>query len=76
MAAHIGGSINLQAFLDESPSLLKSGFSLDEIIWMASHIGGSKNLKAVIRHFDTLRQWKFTHDQIERIASNMAVLKI
>ena len=70
IAAHNGGSKNLEAVKTNFQALKDLGFTPDHIVKMVGHIGGSKNLEAVKTNFQALKDLGFTPDHIVKMVGH------
>ncbi|MFZ3067516.1 MAG: hypothetical protein WA253_05150, partial [Gammaproteobacteria bacterium] len=70
IAAHNGGSKNLEAVKNCFDALRVLGFEATSIEKMVAHIGGSKNLEAVKSCFDALRALGFEAISIEKMVAH------
>ena len=69
IAAHGGGSKNLEAVTSHLGPLRSLGFQAEQIVQIVSHGGGSKNLEAVATHLVTLRCLGLGPEQIVHMVS-------
>ena len=70
IAAHDGGSKNIEAVKNAFAELTTLKFSPEQIVRIARNIGGSKNIGAVKSTFAELTTLKFSPEQIVRIAGH------